>query len=214
MEGVFAAPAAPGLLALWLAGLATGLTGCAVACLPVMGGWLVGRGAGLGVAARDLASFSAGRVLGYVGLGLAAATAGRGIVGGLEGGPATAFAAVAFLLAAVALVWPRRGRAGSCGAARAARGMPPLGLGVAMALAPCPPLLGLAAAAAAEGDPARGAAMGLAFGLGAAIMPSLPVLLGLGGLGGGIARDRPRLALTLRISGAAALALMGLRAVL
>ncbi len=199
-----------GLLGAALLGLSVGLTACTVSCLPYMGTWVLGRAAGAGAAFADAGAFVLGRVGGYAALAAAAGVAGAWLADGLEGYGAVALGLGAILAAGLLLRPEAGGR--DCASPRRPR-LPPALMGAALALVPCPPLTTLVAAAAASGSLAHGAALGLAFGLGAAVTPLLVVLPALGGFAGAMRRQQPWLGRWLRLGGAAVLAVIGLRAV-
>lgn len=194
------------LWAAWLLGLSMGLTGCAVACLPAMAGWAVGRAGGGRAALWDLAGFAAGRVTGYAMLGGLAGALGQGLVASLTGGAGRLWLGGACLLAAFVLLLPRRVRRDCL---RRGGELPPLLIGVGMALVPCAPLAALAASCAASGSFPAGLAAGLAFGLGAATTPLLALVPALAALSRGLGRRRAWMAPALRLGGAAALVLIG-----
>lgn len=197
-----------GILGAALLGLSVGLTACTVSCLPYMGTWVLGRAGGAGVALADAGAFVLGRVGGYAALGGAAGFAGAALAEGLEGIGGAVLGAGA-ILAALLLLRPEA--RGNCAVSRRPR-LPPALMGAALALVPCPPLASLVAAAAASGSTGRGAALGLAFGLGAAVTPLLVVLPVLGGFAGSLRRQQPWLGRWLRLGGAVVLALIGARA--
>ncbi|MGE4280468.1 MAG: sulfite exporter TauE/SafE family protein, partial [Magnetospirillum sp.] len=104
------------------------------------------------------------------------------------------------------------GNAGkSCAATRFA--LPPLALGAALSLTPCMPLTSLLAAAALSAQPLNGAAMGLVFGLGAAVTPLVIAVPVLGLLGHGL-RLQGGIDKALRWGGALVLVALGLRRLL
>jgi sulfite exporter TauE/SafE len=200
--------------ALWLAGLAGGLTHCAGMCAPfVLAQAAAGPGAGGGRLARlagaALLPYQAGRLAGYGGLGaLAGALLGRLPAGGwpaaamlLLAAAAMAAQAAARLGLALPAAWlrmpapPRRWLGFLLAEPRGWRGF---GLGLLLAGLPCGLLYGALAAAAATGSAAGGALAMAAFCLG-----TMPALVALALLGRFLAR---RAGPGLRRAGAALLA--------
>ena len=165
-------------------GLVFGAGPCTISCLPFLGPVFVGRGDG---AWRSLLPFSAGRLVGYSALGAAAGGAGHAVTRWLEHGPAAAVLGTATLLMGIAL-WRRAGRDTRCNAPAAHAAQPirfyrrghgwrlPLGLfgmGVGMALNPCLPLGTVLLAASASAAVRSGLWLGLGFGIGAVLVPTL-----------------------------------------
>lgn len=186
-------PATLGLSTALLLGLGFGLGPCNVVCLPYLGPVLFNE------AERPwtvLIPFSAGRVLGYVGLGVMAGFLGAWVQEGLEGGPARWVAGLATLGAAWSL-WRRRRPSRTPSAGRGVTVAGPTGIaappsagdtlpgslflmGLGLALNPCAPLTTLLLGAAATGSPWLGLALGLAFAFGAVAPPALAMGFGLG----------------------------------
>lgn len=189
-----------------LAGLSVGMTTCALGCLPYLGAWAFGRAGGASEGARHAAAFMAGRWISYALLGAAAGAAGEALRAALSGRGAWILGA-ASIVAGLALLWPRGSAA--CKGLRKP-GLPPLLLGLSMALTPCAPLASLLAACAASGSAAAGASLGAAFGLGAALTPAVLFAPALGGLGARIVQERAWMSAGLRFGGAAVLVWLGL----
>lgn len=202
-----------GFLAVWLLGVSMGLTACTVTCLPFMGTWVLGRGAGQGEALRDTGVFLAGRVSAYSLLGLLAGHLGGWLTQTLDGGIGQVFIAAASIAAAVWLVLPARHES-PCGAARRAAHTPPFLLGFSLSLTPCAPLASLLALCAVSGGAVAGMGYGLAFGLGAALTPLLVIVPLLGWLGRNFRDERPWLTRWLRWGAALVLAAIGVRRLL
>ncbi|OJX74341.1 sulfite exporter TauE/SafE family protein [Magnetospirillum sp. 64-120] len=200
-----------GLAGVFVLGVSVGLTACAVSCLPFIGTWAMARGQGGWAAAEDLAAFLAGRLAGYALLGGLAGWAGESLGRALSGPSGHLAIGLAGIFAGLALL-VGGGKAGkSCAATRTA--LPPLALGAALSLTPCMPLTSLLAAAALSGQPLNGAAMGLVFGLGAAVTPLVIAVPVLGLLGHGL-RLQGGIDKVLRWGGALVLVALGLRRLL
>lgn len=182
--------------AVLLLGVTLGLTTCAPVCLPYVGAWVVGRGAGGRAALRDTGLFALGKVLAYGGLGAMAAVLGGWLGEALSGHAGERAVAVASGLAGLVLLYGAlRPLASRCGDHRwHERNLPPLLLGVAMGLVPCPTLLGVMAACALSGDISTGLGYGVAFGVGAVVSPLLLLAPLLGWLGRNLLDGRPWLA--------------------
>jgi sulfite exporter TauE/SafE len=187
-------------LALFAAGLIGSLAHCSLMCGPLVLAQVMARlgaiPAGPGGELRRLAGaallpYHAGRLLTYAGLG-ALAAAGAGLLRDL---PAARYVGAGLLaLAALLLALQAVPRAGVAGFAVAGGGWArrlgpllaaPTGgrgllLGLALGLLPCGLLYAALAAAAATGDPGRGALAMAAFGLGTVPMLAAIALLGEG----------------------------------
>lgn len=200
-----------GLAGVFVLGASVGLTACAVSCLPFIGTWAMARGQGGWAAAEDLAAFLAGRLAGYALLGGLAGWAGESLGRALSGPAGHLAIGLAGIAAGLALV-AGGGKSGkSCAATRF--GLPPLALGAALSLTPCMPLTSLLAAAALSARPLDGAAMGLVFGLGAAVTPLVVAVPLLGLLGHGL-RLQGGIDRWLRWGGGLVLMMLGLRRLL
>ena len=190
-----------------LVGLSVGLTTCAFSCLPFLGAWAFGRAGGSGEAARHTAAFLTGRLSSYALLGAAAGAFGGALNSALSSGAGHLALGAASVIAGILLL--RRSPSAPCGGARGA-GLPPLLLGLAMALTPCAPLVSLLGACASSGSAAAGAGLGAAFGLGAAVTPVLFLVPVLGGVGRRMTEERAWLGAWLRVGGAAVLIWLGI----
>jgi cytochrome c biogenesis protein CcdA len=162
-----------GFTAVLTMGLVFGAGPCNVACLPYLGPVFFGR-------ARPwlhVASFSAGRIMGYVAIAAVAGSLGHAATRALEGRTASLVLGTA-AIAAGALVFLRRRRP-ACGGGRSTLHSPrfmPVALfamGVGMAFNPCTPLATVLLAAAASASPWTGGWLGFGFGLGAVVVPAL-----------------------------------------
>jgi sulfite exporter TauE/SafE len=195
------------LISVFALGLSVGLTACAASCLPFIGTWAFARAGGGVQAAGDLVAFLAGRLCGYALLGAGAGWAGEGLLKLLAGPPGHWAVGGAGLVAGLALLGGGKAHA-ACRVAQA--GWSPAAMGVALSLTPCVPLATLLAAATMAGKPVAGAAMGVAFGLGAAVTPMIVVVPLIGAMGRSIAL-RPGLKRWLRIGSAMVLLALSIR---
>lgn len=203
-------PAAVGLPMAFTLGLVFGAGPCLIACLPFLGPVFLASDEGPRGSWKVLLPLSLGRLTAYGGLGLAAGWAGR--VAAAEVAPAylNALLGVAALMVGLALLLRRRA---ACAATRTPPSAQPLerferrtlmpgGLyltGVAMALSPCAPLGLVVLAAALGASPLGGLVLGLAFGCGALLVPTLAYGYGVAHVGSGLRRHlgawRPRVEL-------------------
>lgn len=190
--------AALGFLPALLLGLSYGATACSIACMPLIGPVLLGRGGGARQSWWMVAAFSLGRISGYTGMASAAALLGHGVVQ-MDGQGLMRLLVGGGTMALGVLVILRAGRGGVCRTKRMSaraetpvrlaalrppstrRGLHLLGAyatGLGMAFSPCAPLATILLAAATAGSLAGGMLLGAGFGLGAALLPAL--LLGFG----------------------------------
>lgn len=176
------------LTAALMMGLVFGAGPCNITCLPYLGPVFLGQRGGVGQAWRTVVPFSLGRLCSYSLLGLVAGSAGQVLSSWLEAGAAGIVLGVMTVL--VGLILIRRSSAVKhCSQSSPAAGeqrigfarpgapspMMPLGLfgmGMAMALNPCAPLGVVLLAAAATASAVSGAMLGLAFGVGAVLIPA------------------------------------------
>lgn len=169
-------------------GLMYGLGPCLVSCLPYLAPVFLARDFGLRRSWRVVLPLSLGRLAGYIGMGLAAGWLGSAVKDGATAPMLRLLVGSAAVMIGVALLW-RRPACAAAGGAHATvsplrrfdpglepRPLLPGGLflmGLSMAMTPCAPLGVVLFSAAATGSAANGAALGLAFGLGAIVVPSL-----------------------------------------
>lgn len=168
-------------------GLVFGAGPCSITCLPYLGPVFLTREAGWRRTLGVILPFSAGRLAGYSALGLVAGYVGYTATNWFKEGPAGVVLGIATVILGFLLL-RRSGRGKSCGADTSAEqviAMPgkkntqklmPLslfGLGLGMALNPCVPLGTVLTVAAATADPLHGVQLGLAFGVGAVVLPAL-----------------------------------------
>lgn len=156
-------------------GLASSLTVCTMACLPFIGTWVLGQGRDATQGLRDVLLFLLGRWCAYTLMG---AMAGSGPEEWLEN-PAWQWLGGVLFLVAGGQMW-RQGT-GPCPGVH--RTLPPWQLGLAQAMTPCPPLVGLLTLCVLSGSPLVGAMLAAAFGVGTMVSPLLlltPVIAGAG----------------------------------
>lgn len=168
-------PVTLGFAAALTMGLVYGAGACNIACLPYLGPVFLHEGSGW----RTVVPFSLGRVIGYASLGALAGAAGNAVTQRVDASLAAWLLGGATVLAGLSLMRPKRG----CNAKptregvlrRAARPLPwsLFVMGAGMALNPCLPLGTVLLASAATADAGAGASLGLAFGLGAVVVPSI-----------------------------------------
>lgn len=187
-----------GFVSALLLGLSYGMTACSIACVPLVGPALLGRGGGARESWQMVVAFSLGRVSGYMGMASASALFGHWIAGMdvqwvmrlFVGGGTMALGMLVIL---------RAGRRAACRTTRTSasgevilpmpatrprstrRGLHLLGAyatGFGMAFSPCAPLATILLTAATAGSLTGGMLLGAGFGLGAALLPAL--LLGFG----------------------------------
>jgi sulfite exporter TauE/SafE len=180
-------------------GLMYGLGPCLVSCLPYLAPVFLARDFGLRRSWRVVLPLSLGRLAGYAGMGLAAGLLGNAVKDGAAAPVLRLLVGSAALMIGVALLWrrPTCAAAGGCAPATTSplrrfdpgaepRPLLPGGLflmGLSMAMTPCAPLGVVLFSATAAGSAVDGALLGLAFGLGAIVVPSLVYSIGAAYLG-------------------------------
>ena len=204
-------PEAPvSLAAIWLLGVALGLTACTVTCLPFMATWALGRSDDGRVAVPDTLSFLAGRFFAYTGLGGLAGALGAWFVQALAGGVGHLAIGLSSLLAALWLAWPRRaGASAGCASLRSSGLASPFLMGVSLTLIPCAPLSTLLASCAASASWLSGMRYGAAFASGAVLTPMLVLIPAAAGLGKVLRSNASWLGPWLRYGAALVLLLLG-----
>jgi len=170
-----------------LMGLVFGAGPCAVTCLPYLGPVFLGQEAGWRRTLGVILPFSAGRLAGYSALGAVAGYAGYAATNWFKEGPAGILLGIATVMVGI-LLMRRAGRGKACSAkVKTEQAVAPPGkgtsrklmpfslfaLGMGMALNPCVPLGTVLTVAAASADPLLGGQLGLAFGLGAVVVPAV-----------------------------------------
>lgn len=170
-----------------LMGLVFGAGPCTITCLPYLGPVFLTRGSGWQRTLGVILPFSVGRLAGYSALGTVAGYAGYAATNWFKQGPAGLLLGVATVVLGILLL-RRAGKGKRCNVKAPAeqsvtlasetekQKLLPLslfGLGLGMALNPCVPLGTVLTVAAAGADPLHGAQLGLAFGLGAVVVPAV-----------------------------------------
>lgn len=179
-------------------GLMYGMGPCLISCLPYLGPVFLARDFSLRRSWHVVLPLSLGRLAGYSLFGAMAGWVGHYVKDGAAASPLlNLLVGAASLMVGFALFWQRRP---ACAAVPTPNGQPlrrfnagveprpllPGGLflmGVGMALTPCGPLGVVLFSAAASGHAASGFLIGLGFGLGAIVVPSLVYGLGVAYLG-------------------------------
>lgn len=175
-------------------GLAYGLGPCLVSCLPYLGPVFLARDFGLRRSWQVVLPLSLGRLSVYAGLGGLAGLAGGVAQQAVTTANLRLLVGAAALLVGLALLWrPRTCPAGKAGETRVMRRLPreprpllPGGvflMGVGMALTPCVPLSAVLVSASLGASAPFGLLLGLTFGLGAIVVPSLVYGIGAAYLG-------------------------------
>lgn len=197
-----AVPAAQiGLPMAFTLGFSFGMGPCLLACLPYLGPVFLNSDGGVRQSWRILLPLSLGRLTGYVGFGLAGGLLGQVVSERIDSSQIKLVLGAAALMVGLALLWRVIGGRKACGGENtcASTGKPavmpllrldkpappaslmPGGLylmGLSMALTPCAPLGVVLVAATALASAGGGALLGLSFGLGAVLVPSLVYGLG------------------------------------
>jgi thiol:disulfide interchange protein DsbD len=203
-------------------GLAFGLSACTISCLPYLAPLFLAADGGVARSWRILLPFSFGRLCGYGALAAVAGLAGRYLGNHVtDSGQVRALVGVAAIMVGIAL-WRRR--PATCAAKPAetaplrrmdypaAKALMPAGLfllGVGMTLTPCAPLGVVVFSAALSGSATHGLLLGLGFGLGTVVVPSLIYGIGAAHMGEGLRRQLGRHSHTLTRVSASLLVLTG-----
>ena len=197
-----AVPAAQiGLPMAFTLGFTFGMGPCLLACLPYLGPVFLNCDGGVRQSWRILLPLSLGRLTGYVGFGLAGGLLGQVVSERIDSSQVKLVLGAAAMMVGLALLWRVVGGRKACGGEntcastgkpavmpllRLDKPAPPAGLmpgglylmGLSMALTPCAPLGVVLVAATALASAGGGALLGLSFGLGAVLVPSLVYGLG------------------------------------
>lgn len=177
-------------------GLAFGAGPCNITCLPYLGPVFLGQQNHISRTSwQTIIPFSAGRLTGYTLLGTIAGSFGLGATKWIENGFAAQLLGSATLLAGIYLLLGGFSRTRKCSASHSGHhsatvnftrtaqqpkkssslymSISLFSMGTGMALNPCIPLLSVLTVAASMSSPTAGAKLGVAFGLGAVIIPGL-----------------------------------------
>ncbi|MEJ2609651.1 MAG: sulfite exporter TauE/SafE family protein [Candidatus Thiodiazotropha sp.] len=187
-------------------GLVFGMGACTIACLPYLGPVFLASDGGIRHSWRILLPFSVGRLSGYASLATLAGIAGHYLEGAItDETQVRVIVGCATILIGIAL-WLRGPTVAACGNKdrsqvttiplkqigaivppdNTPRPLLPGGLfllGIGMTLTPCAPLGAVLFSAAAVASPWHGLLLGLGFGVGAIIIPSLIYGIGAAYLG-------------------------------
>ncbi|MEW7976039.1 MAG: sulfite exporter TauE/SafE family protein [Candidatus Sedimenticola endophacoides] len=180
-----------------LLGLSFGSGPCNIACLPYLGPVFVATGDTPRDAWRRIVPFSMGRLSGYALLAGAAGWAGVLVRDWIEGPWVRWVLDGATILVALSLLWRRHANRPICASHATSQRvtLPPLPdksaalpgglfmMGMGMALNPCVPLGTIILAAATTASIFNGLQLGLSFGLGAVLLPSLIFTFGVAHFG-------------------------------
>ncbi len=187
-----------GLGAVFLLGLSFGAGPCNIACLPYLGPVFLAANDNIQTAWRTILPFSIGRLAGYALLGSGAGWAGFVIQEWLESEWAGFILGCATILVALALLF-RSSTQSTCSSSsksssdnehvitfqKPAKSFKPslFFMGMGMAFNPCTPLTLVIVAAATTASASLGLLLGLAFGLGAVILPTAIFSIGVAHFG-------------------------------
>jgi thiol:disulfide interchange protein DsbD len=178
-------------------GLMYGLGPCLVSCLPYLGPVFLARDFGLRRSWRVVLPLSLGRLTGYAGFGLVAGLAGHTVKDGAAAPMLRLLVGSAAVMIGLALLWRRP----ACATAAATPSVSPLRrldlgseprpllpgglylMGLSMAMTPCAPMGVVLFSAAALASAGHGLLLGLAFGLGAIVVPAIVFGVGAAYLG-------------------------------
>lgn len=169
-----------------LLGLVFGMGSCTIACLPYLGPIFIASDGGVKRSWRIMLPFSLGRLTSYAALATVAGFTGQFLGKGVAGQELRWIMGAAALLLGVALLL-RRSDKSRCGhsaesplvrdaQSRSAKTLMPGGLfllGAGMALSPCAPLSSVLFSATVGASAWHGLWLGLSFGLGAIVIPTI-----------------------------------------
>lgn len=190
-----------GFSAAMIMGLAFGAGPCNITCLPYLGPVFLGQEkTNIRTSWKTIVPFSLGRITGYTLLGAIAGSFGLAATTWIEQGIAAQVLGVATILAGLYLLFGSSLKANSCASHKAHKpgdtstvnfikqgtGKKTAAkkstlymtgslftMGTGMALNPCIPLVTILTVAASMATPEDGARLGIAFGLGAVVIPTL-----------------------------------------
>ncbi len=186
-----------GLGAVFFLGLSFGAGPCNIACLPYLGPVFLAANDNMQTAWRTILPFSLGRLAGYALLGSGAGWAGFIIQEWLESEWAGFVLGYATILVALALLF-RSSKKSNCNSPpkpssaehvisfqKPAKSFKPglFFMGMGMAFNPCTPLTLVIVAAATTASATLGLLLGIAFGLGAVILPTAIFSIGVAHFG-------------------------------
>lgn len=177
-------------------GLLFGAGPCNIACLPYLGPVFVASGGGVRRAWRTVVPFSLGRMAGYALIGLCAGALGLWVQDALAEGWVRWVMGIATMLVALSLLLKQRKGTKDCATAGGSvqvsgierRPRTPLPgalflMGAGMALNPCAPLTTVILASATTASALAGLSLGVGFGVGSVMIPSLVFALGVAHFG-------------------------------
>jgi cytochrome c biogenesis protein CcdA len=181
-------------------GLMYGLGPCLISCMPYLGPVFLARDFSLRRSWQVVLPLSLGRLCGYTLFGLAAGLIGHTVKDGATAPALRLLVGSAALMMGLALLW-RRPSCAASGGGGGRGGISPLKrfdpgaeprpllpgglflMGLSMAMTPCAPLGVVLFSAATAASAWQGLALGMAFGLGAIVVPSLVYGVGAAYLG-------------------------------
>jgi len=169
-----------------LLGLVFGMGSCTIACLPFLGPIFIASEGGVRRSWRIMLPFSLGRLTSYAAFAAIAGFTGQFLGNGVTGSELRWLMGVAALLLGVAMLL-RRPAENNCAhngdialirdaRAQSAQAMMPGGLfllGAGMAMSPCAPLGSVLFSAATGASAWHGLWLGLGFGIGAIVIPTI-----------------------------------------
>lgn len=193
-----------GLGAVFLLGLSFGAGPCNIACLPYLGPVFMAAGEGMKSAWLTILPFSLGRLAGYALLGAGSGWAGLLIQEWLDSQWSGFLLGSATILVALALLFRTQNKS-QCSSHKSSNEQeqviqfskqtpaksykPSLFLmGMGMAFNPCTPLTLVIIAAASTANAFLGLCLGLAFGVGAVVLPTLIFAIGVAHFGNEVKR--------------------------
>lgn len=168
------------LFSLFLIGLSSGATACMFSCMPFLAPLLMTHSKGLKQATQVVFPFSLGRLFSYTMIAVAASFSSALVKNTLDDNSLfqALLGTVTILMGLFLLVRTLRSRAKSCGTSRChpqkvqgALGI--FGIGILVSLNPCAPIVTLIALSANTTVWMTAAGYGIAFGLGAVLVPFL-----------------------------------------
>lgn len=193
-----------------LLGLTMGFTACTAYCLPYFGSWVLGCH-NRSHPWMDAVLFFVGRVVAYALLGGTTASLGRALLADSSIPLGRLVLSGVSLFAGFILFFQNNGQPNKSCVNLHIGTLPPLLLGVAVSIVPCPPLTALLAACALTGDITVGLLHGGLFGLTASLAPVVLVSVVLGRTGRALPAIFPWFSPWLRKGAALALVVLALQ---